>query len=166
LFYQASQRAKSKGLAWNCHITIHLESIGIAATISDQYARARVQLLKKHHQRRGMACSYGWVLENGRAKGVHVHILIHRPENMPMNASKYRWDILRLFKLPNKKGVMKIVKFSLRSAYGNDLPNKLSYVLKGIRPEAAGKLKQVFPEFNRAPSDEGLIYGNRIGWSR
>lgn len=165
LFYQAAQKAKQAGTVWNCHITVHLESIGISPKAASKHIKDSLQRLNKYHQRHNMSFSYGWVLENGPTKGVHAHILIHRPIDMSMHFMTYRWAVLRRFQLPNMKGVLKIKKIQSWGGFDTNYSAVLSYVLKGIRKGTEHKLKMAFPAFNRKASNEGKIYGQRIGYS-
>lgn len=147
------------GKPLTCFITAHLEKAGIAPDMASRWMRQHLELLKKYHERNGMFFSCIWVLENSGKNGVHAHVLIHRPAVLPMHPMTYRARVQRMFKLPNRKGMLKVEKFYGWQSYAENLEQVENYILKGIRPEVASR-------FNVKPFPQGVIIGKRIGWSR
>lgn len=140
-------------------MTIHLESAKIKQKTASLHLRQSLQRLKKYHERNGMPYSCGWVLENGSVKGVHAHIALHRPAMMPMHPTSYWWASLRCFQVKRSKGVLQCRRFHSWQSFDRNLSEILDYMLKGLRPDVAEIL-------NCPHTDQGLIYGKRIGWSR
>jgi len=154
-----TEQLSFSGKPLNCAMCVHLESAGIDPMNASLHLRQGIQRLKKYHERHDMAFAYCWVLENYGKKGVHAHLVIHRPKVMPMHPMKYWWDSLRCFQVVRSKGVLQFEKFRSMQSYEENIIRVTQYMLKGIRPEVAHL-------FKINPSNEGLIYGKRIGWSR
>ena len=165
-FYKAASEAYRVDTPWNCFITLHLETAGILPKEASKHVRESLQRLGKYHRRNGMAFSYGWVLENALVKGVHVHILVHRPKELPMHPMSYYWAILRLFRIKREKGILKTEKFYVYQSYHINIARVLDYTLKGLRSGAEGQFADITGFKLGRPVNEGLIYGKRIGWSR
>lgn len=143
----------------NCFMTVHLESAGIDPLKASWHLKQSIQRLKKYHQRNGMAFSYCWVLESYGKKGVHAHILLHRPKTMPMHPMGYWWASLRCFQVERSKSVFQCRKFRSWQSYEENISEVTSYMLKGIRPEVASLL-------NMKSSNQGHIYGQRVGMGK
>lgn len=165
-FYEAASEAYRVDKPWNCFITLHLETAGISPREASKHVRESLQRLGKYHKRNGMAYSYGWVLENAPVKGVHVHILVHRPQNMPMHPMSYYWAILRLFRIKRVKGVLRTEKFWAYQSYNMNIAKVLDYTLKGVRLGTEQSFKEITGFKIGRAKNEGLIYGKRVGWSR
>jgi hypothetical protein len=165
-FYEAASEAYRTVKPWNCFITLHLETAGIKPKEASKHVRESLQRLGKYHRRNGMAFSYGWVLENALVKGVHVHILVHRPKELPMHPMSYYWAILKIFRIKRSKGILKTEKFYAYQSYHINIASVLRYTLKGLRLGAEGQFADITGFKLGRPVNEGLIYGKRIGWSR
>ena len=77
-----------------------------------------------------MPFSCGWVFENGPVKGVHLHLLIHRPNDLPMHPMTYRWAVLKRFQIKNEKGILKVEKFWSHQCEDYSLYKVISYCSK------------------------------------
>lgn len=143
---------------WNCFITVHLQSVGIKPEDCSKYFRDGLQRLRRYHERHNMPFTCGWVLESHGYKGVHAHLLLHRPKDLPMGPHKYRWDVLKRFKLPNQKGVLKVKKFYSFQSYETNLKEALRYCLKGLRPDALE-----YMDLPISLTKQGKVMGKRIG---
>lgn len=165
-FIEAAGKAYCHDIPWNTHIVIHLQLSGVRSIDAAKHVQQSIHKLGKYHKRHGMPFSYGWVLENAGPKGTHVHILLHRPNKLPMHSMRYRYDVLKIFKLPNKKGVLKVEKFWSHQSYETNLYEMLSYVLKGLRKGTEDRLEQRTGFRIKETKDQGLIYSKRISWSR
>lgn len=165
-FIEAASKAFYKDIPLNCHITLHLERAGISPKNASKNVRESIHRLGKYHKRKGMPICYAWVLENSPVYGTHLHLLLHRPNELPMHYMTYRWAVLKRFKLPNEKGMLKVEKFRTHQSYEINLTTLADYVLKGIRQGT----EQMF--FERTglivgnAEKQGIIYGKRINWSR
>jgi len=114
-----------------------------------------------------MPYSCGWVLENAPVKGIHLHLLIHRPKDLPMHFMTYRWAILKRFQIKNEKGILKVKKFWTHQSYGENIRQAASYCLKGLRASTEDKFEDATGfKLSKDLKDQGVIYGKRIGWSR
>jgi len=158
-FLDRAHKAWMQGSRWNFFVTILLEQGGIAPSNATQHTRESLRRLARIHTKNGFIYSYGWVLENTKAKGTHVHILLHRPDKNTMHPMQYWWAILRAFQFKRQKNLMQARQFYSWRPYGENLANLTAYMLKGIRLEAAGLL-------GLRASTQGTIYCRRVGWSR
>lgn len=165
-FIEAASEAYRVGKPWNCFITLHLETAGILPINASQHIRESLHRLGKYHKRNGIPVSYGWTLENAPIKGVHLHLTVHRPNNLPMHPISYYWAVLRLFRVKRSKGILKVNKFWSHQSYETNLSNVISYSLKGLREGAEDELLKRTGFRLKETKDQGLIYGKRIGWSR
>tara|TARA_R110002096_G_scaffold266710_1_gene460282 strand:- start:78728 stop:79267 length:540 start_codon:yes stop_codon:yes gene_type:complete len=165
-FIEAASEAYRLETPWNCFITLHLETAGILPIKASQHVRESLHRLGKYHKRNGMPFSYGWTLENAPIKGVHLHLIVHRPHNLPMHPISYYWAVLRLFRIKQSKGILKVNKFWSRQSYETNLSNVISYSLKGLRKGADIKLEEIIGFRLKETKDQSFIYGKRIGWSR
>lgn len=165
-FIEAASEAYRLGTPWNCFITLHLETAGILPMKASQHVRESLHRLGKYHKRNIMPFSYGWTLESAPIKGVHLHLIIHRSNNLPMHPISYYWSILRLFRIKRSKGILKVKKFWTHQSYETNLANVVSYSLKGLRIGAEGELLKRAGFRLKETKGQGLICGKRIGWSR
>lgn len=165
-FIEAASEAYRLETPWNCFITLHLETAGITPMRASQHVRQSLHRLSKYHKRNGMPFSYGWTLENAPIKGVHLHLIIHRSNNLPMHPISYYWSVLRIFRIKMSKGILKVNKFWSHQSYERNLSNVISYSLKGLRGGADIKLKEITGFRLKETKDQGLIYGKRIGWNK
>lgn len=165
-FIEAATKAYFSNKPWNTHIVIHLEQSGVKPKDAAKYVQQCIQKLGKYHKRNGMGFSYGWVLENAPVKGTHLHLLAHRSDPLPMHYQKYRWVVLKIFKIPNEKKLLQVRKFWTHQCYERNLTILADYVLKGIRPGTENMfLERTGIVIGRA-ENQGIIYGKRISWSR
>lgn len=165
-FIEAASEAYRLDKRWNCHIVLHLEQAGINPKYASKHVQKCIHKLGKYHKRHGMDFSYGWVLENAPVKGTHLHLLVHRPDGLPMHPISYRWAILRIFKLPNKKGMLQVRKFWTHQSYERNLYELLNYTLKGLRTGAEERLELQTGFKIKETNIQGTIYGKRISWNR
>jgi hypothetical protein len=165
-FIDAAEKAYYNETPWNCHIILHLEQAGIPPLKVAKHVQEAIHRLGKYHKKHGMAFCYGWVLENAPIKGTHLHILLHRPNILPMHFMTYRWAILKRFKIRNEKDILRVKKFWSHQNYHRNINKLLSYTLKGLRKGAEQRLEDQTGIRVLKSKGEGLIYGKRIGWSR
>ncbi len=165
-FIEAASKAYYCDVPWTTHIVIHLEQSGVSPFNAAKHVQHSVHKLGKYHKRNGMAFSYGWVLENAPVKGTHLHLLVHRPYPLPMHYMKYRWAVLKIFKLPNKQGMLQVRKFWTHQSYQRNLEALVDYVLKGIRPGTEEMFIDQTGIFIGRAEEQGIIYGKRVSWSR
>lgn len=166
-FIRAAEEAYRKFTPWNFFITLHLEAAGIAPKVASIHVRKSIQGLKRYHQRNGMDFSYGWVLENSAVKGVHLHLIVYRPQCILIHPMKYYWAILKRFKIKQTKGVLKSERFRRNQSYEENIMQVTSYCLKGLRPGTETVFRdKTGLELRTDLKSQGVIMGKRIGWSR
>ncbi len=113
---------------------------------------------RKWLQRRNLPVAYIYVLENGKYKGIHAHILVHIPPNYQVDYKRalrnwvpFEWSKQRI----NTKTI-RYPSFGdlhpLNSIYGT-----LRYMCKGIDERT--------PIHSIKPGYQGIIYGQRYGIS-
>lgn len=114
---------------------------------------------RKWLQYRGLSVAYVYVIENGKEKGIHGHLLIHIPAPYQ---SQYKQALKRWLPFEwNKRTVdVKTVKYP---SYGQLSPlsriyGLLRYMCKGLNPKT--------PVKGIKPRPQGEIYGKRWGMSR
>lgn len=152
---------------WNFFITINPEMAGIDPTNVSNFIRDGLRRLKNYYDRNNMPFCCGWVMEHKKSVGVHVHILTHRPDKIPMNPMKLWWAILKRFQLKKIKGILQTRRFYTHQPYNISFSRLISYLLKGIRPEAFGHLVKnsvIHINQKKRPIYQGKVVGKRIGW--
>lgn len=164
-FIEAASEAYRLETPWNCFITLHLETASILPIRASQHVRESLHRLGKYHKRNNMAFSYGWTLENSAVKGVHLHLIVHRPNDLPMHPISYYWAVLKFFRIKRSKGILKVNKFWSHQSYETNLSNVVSYCVKGLRTGAGSKLEIQTGFKLKITNDQGVIIGKRIGWS-
>lgn len=153
---QAAEHACAQNRPLNRHWTIMLKD-----TQAEQNAQAFIHCItnqtRKWLQRRGKSHAYIWVLENGIAKGLHIHMLSHIPNGLQISYKR----TLKSWCL--KYGVTDIkVKGIHYPIYGelhpmNQIYGVVKYISKGINPKYQSDLADI------KPRPQGMVYGRRIG---
>lgn len=168
-----AREAKAIALPLNRMVTVHLERAGVADTeaagaigrllklyrewLTKAPARSAKQArLSKASARRGGQAAALWVRENGPSKGSHVHILLHVPEGVNLGSRTRRWVELATSR-SYKRGVVRTRTLPRGEAYGVNLNNVLTYMLKGASAETAATLN--LPR--QIPG--GVVIGKRCG---
>ncbi len=156
--FTASEKAYALGCPLNRFFTIHFDDFAEDKK-PQKFVTGILEHSRKWLQRRGFPVSYVYVLEKGKYKGLHAHILIHIP---PKNQIKYKKALKRWlpFECPKTRMVVKTVQYP---HYGdlhplNGIYGILRYICKGIDPET--------PARGIRPKYQGEIYGQRYGISK
>jgi hypothetical protein len=166
-FIDAAVRAYEQDCEWNHFITLCPEMANVRSAEVSMFCRSGISRLKKYHQGHDMTFCCGWVLENSSSVGIHIHILIHKPNHLPIHPMTYWWAILKRFQLGQKKEMLRSRGFYKFRPYEVNICNLTGYLLKGIRPEACSFLIdnpyiKFGPKF--CPQFSGTVIGKRIGW--
>ena len=122
--------------------------------VTDYLEHAR-KWLKRH----GLPVAYLYTLENGKNKGIHVHLLIHVPNGKASKAFKKAMAGWLPFEAKRPKVVFKSIQYPhygelspMHSLYGT-----LKYICKGIDPKTPlCSIKAIY---------QGQIMGRRWGIS-
>jgi len=155
--FTGCERAYALGCPLNRFITIHYDDYADIKR-PQKFVTGILEHSRKWLQRRGLPVAYIYVLENGKYKGIHTHILIHIPPNYQIEYKKAlkRW---LPFEGTNTRINVKTVK---HPHYGNLSPLNsvygiLRYMGKGVNPKS--------PVRDIEPLYQGKIYGQRFGIS-
>lgn len=85
--------ARSVGLAFNRHWTIHSQMAGIEPHRGAHFIGTVLNAAGKAAKRHGGQLAAVWVRENGEGKGEHAHILMHLPRGMNLANRTRRWIV-------------------------------------------------------------------------
>ena len=155
--FKAGERAYEMGCPLNRFITIHFNDYADKKRpqkfVTDLLAHSRKWL-----KRRGLPVSYLYTLENGKTKGIHVHLLIHIPKGYQI---AYRKAMRGWLPFEVKAPLVKI-KYIQYGDFGNLSPmhaiyGTLQYICKGVAPHAS--IEHI------KPVNQGEIMGRRWGIS-
>lgn len=155
--FSGCEKAYNQGTPLNRFITVHY----------DDYANLRKPIIfvtdilertRKWLKYRGLPVAYLYVIENGKNKGIHTHILLHIPAH-------YQREYKRALKkwLPFECNPQRLKVRTIPYAHYGELSpmskalGTLSYMCKGINPKEAIR--------GIAPKDQGEVYGKRWGIS-
>ena len=155
--FLAAEKAYYRYTPLNRFFTIHYNGYADPKNpqkfVTDILAKTRKWL-----QYRGFPVSYVYVIESGKMKGIHVHILLHIPEHYQREYKKAlkRWLPFEWTKTTVNVKPIKHPQYGdlspLHTLYGF-----LRYICKGIDPAK--------PIFGINPKYQGEIYGQRWGIS-
>lgn len=156
--FSAAEKAYYQGMPLNRFFTIHYndhaDPKNPQAFVTDILGHTRKWL-----QHRGLPVAYAYVIENGKTKGIHAHILIHIPKHYQRD---YKQALRRWlpFEWTKKTVTVKPVNYP---DYGQLSPlshiyGVLRYMCKGIDPET--------PVRGIRPRYQGEISGRRWGTSK
>lgn len=156
--FKASEKAYDLRCPLNRFITIHYDDFADQKRPQDFIVKI-LEHSRKWLQRRGFPVAYVYVLEKGKYKGIHAHILLHVPAKYQREYKKAlrRW---LPFEWTRKRVQIRTVKYPhygelspLNGIYGN-----LRYMCKGMTPD--NPIRDIEPKY------QGEIYGQRYGISR
>ncbi len=157
--FNAGEKAYAKSCALNRHFTIHYDDIADVKR-PNKFVQSILDHSRKWLQRRGIPVAYVYVIENGKYKGIHVHLLIHIPVGYQREYKKalHKWMPFS-FKWPDSRIEVTTIDYP---QFGNLHPlngiyGVSKYICKGINP------KQVIRGID--PIYQGEIYGQRYGIS-
>lgn len=85
--------ARSMGLAFNRHWTIHSQMAGIEPPRGAHFIGTVLNAVGKAAKRHGGQMAAVWVRENGDGKGEHAHILMHLPRGFTLANRTRRWIV-------------------------------------------------------------------------
>jgi len=153
--FKASERAYELGCPLNRFITIHYDDYADRKR-PQKFVTDYLEHTRKWLQRRAIPVAYLYTLENGKYKGIHVHLLIHIPNH---HYRVYKGDMARWlpFEVKKPRIVFKRIQYptfgelsSLHGVYGT-----LRYMSKGIAPKTSlNDIKAI---------NQGEIMGRRWG---
>ncbi len=156
--FSASEKAYYLQSPLNRFITIHYDDYADPKRPQDFIVKI-LEHSRKWLKRRGFPVAYIYVLENGKRKGIHAHILIHIPNRHQLEYKKALRGWLP-FEMTLKRVRFRTVKYPqygelspLNSIYGN-----LRYMCKGIEPDKP--IRDITPKY------QGEVYGQRYGIGR
>ncbi len=156
--FTACEKAYNQGTPLNRFITIHYDDYADPKR-PQQFITLILERSRKWLEYRGLPVAYLYVLENGKYKGIHAHMLIHIPAHYQREYKKAlrRW---LPFEWSRTRVNVKTIKYP---CYGDISPldglyGVLRYMCKGIDPKA--NLWSIKPIF------QGTIFGRRWGVSR
>lgn len=156
--FKATETAFKSGCPLNRFITIHYDDLADKKR-PQKFVLKFLEHSRKWLQRRGLPVAYLYTLENGKTKGLHVHILIHIPRGCQR---KYRQAMARWlpFEIRKPRVDTKTIQYPdfgklspLHGVYGT-----LRYMCKGINPKS--------PLLNIEAIDQGEVMGRRWGISK
>jgi len=150
-FKAAIDRSFLIGTSPNLFLTINLEQIGVAPEQCCQEWKNLRDKIQRSYKSIEHPFSCLWVFENSTASGVHVHALIHTPQQPPKKTLE---SIFAKHFKPRPIPIRAIKKSPI-----TELNGLVDYCLKGIRPCHANFI-------NRAYEPQGQIIGRRIHWTR
>lgn len=156
--FKASERAFKLGCPLNRFITIHYDDMADRKR-PQKFILNYLEHTRKWLQRRGLPVSYLYIIENGKRKGIHVHLLIHIPKGHQVAYKKAMRNWLP-FELKRPRVVFKAIQYPdfgnlspLHSVYGT-----LNYMCKGIDPKTPlNGIRAIY---------QGEVMGRRWGVSK
>lgn len=155
----AARFAGRIGLPLNRHVTIRLESAGIADVDCTRAIGRFLTLFRDWLRKQGLPTAYVWVRERGPLIGSHVHILLHLPARVSLRGGRSRRWIENATGKKYVPGTICTRRIA-PAAYDQNLAVLIGYLLKGAMPEVANALS-----LGRRKRG-GLISGKRAGWSQ
>lgn len=155
--FTACEKAYALDIPLNRFITIHYDDYADEKR-PQKFMTDILEKSRKWLKRRGLPVAYIYVLENGKIKGIHAHILLHIPTHYQIAYKRalrkwipFEWTrtriVIRTIKYPHYGELA-----PLNSIYGT-----LRYMCKGLNPQA--------PIRGITPRNQGKIFGQRYGIS-
>ncbi len=156
--FNAGENAFNLGCPLNRFITIHYDDYADKKR-PQKFVLQYLEHSRKWLQRRGLPVAYVYTLENGKHKGIHVHLLLHIPKGYQVayKRAMRRW---LPFEVKRPRVVFEDIQYP---NFGDLSPlhavlGTLSYMCKGLDPLTP------LNEINHA--DQGEIMGRRWGISK
>jgi hypothetical protein len=154
---EAFEQASQNRTPWNFRIDIvNLKENGIDDGAASEWARKSLTRLKGIHNRMGYPFTGCWVLENGKSKGVHLHVFLFKPEGNNRDWRPYRKKVLRAFQVHRGKQTLQARLIERYPSRREAASRRLNYMLKGTRVEAC-------PSLGTGHKDQGEVIGKRCG---
>lgn len=155
--FNAGEKAYALGYPLNRHFTIHYDDYADPKH-PQKFVTSILEHSRKWLQRKGFPVAYVYAIENGKYKGIHVHLLIHIPAKYQV---KYKKALRAWLPFKWSKSRIKVSTIDYPQ-YGNLHPLNsiygiLRYICKGINPQHV--IKGIDPAY------QGEIYGQRYGIS-
>jgi hypothetical protein len=144
----------------NRHFTIHLKDTK-AENNPQLFLSHMMRNTRKWLQRRRLSHSFIWVLENGKYKGVHAHILLYIPAGFQTDYKRAMKRWLEIYDISDIK-----VRMIQYPDYGdlhplNGIHGVVRYLCKGTKL-ASGHINDDFIQ-SLDLKDQGEIIGRRWG---
>lgn len=156
--FKGGETAFKMGCPLNRFITIHYDDYADRKR-PQKFVLAFLEHTRKWLKRRGLPAAYLYTLENGKTKGIHVHLLLHVPNN---HYRIYKKAMVRwlTFEIGKPRIVFKRIQYPpygdlsvLHGLYGT-----MRYICKAVEPNNA--IRDI------KPKDQGAIMGRRWGISK
>lgn len=149
--YHSVSMAFKNGVALNRHFTLILKDT-LAENKPQAFLTHIMDNTRKWLKRRSLDHAFLWVLENGRHKGIHVHLLLHIPSGYQIEYKRTLKKWLSQYDVSDLK--VSEIKYP---PFGDLHPlsplNKLiAYLCKGCETSQKSRTKY-----------QGAIYGRRWG---
>ncbi len=166
----AAGNARSIGLAFNRHVTIHWTAAGFTDEQAAQATGRLIKLASDWQRTKGVQPAWAWVRENDEgdgSKGSHVHILVHCPDTLPIGRMWRRW-LRKVTDLPYRAGAIHTSRIggtvncysSNPALYAVNLGAVLAYVCKGVH--SADGVTLGLPRTEAG----GKVIGKRAAWAQ
>ena len=155
--FDACERAYKAGYPLNRFFTIHYDDCADPKR-PQAFIVSILEKTRKWLQYRGLPVAYTYVIENGKYKGIHVHLLLHIPAHHQIEYKRALRGWLP-FEWTHTRVKVKTIKYP---TFGNLSPldgvyGVLRYMCKALDPNT--------PTLGIEPSYQGKIYGRRWGIS-
>ncbi len=149
---EAAIHAMRIGCPLNRFVTINFTRADTVARPQDAVGHY-LRLVSRFFRERGVRSTFLWVLEQAQGTGLHVHILLHCPDQLAASfAYRARFKWLRLSGVEARRGVSKIITVGPRGycegskpgnnwkSYTKCLSGLLRYLLKSMDPSEPSSL--------------------------
>ncbi len=156
--FEASEKAFEMDCALNRFFTIHLDDF-VAPKRPQAFVIDLLEHTRKWLRRRDLPVSYVYTLENGKCKGIHVHLLIHIPAGYQTDYKRAMAAWLH-FKIKKPWVAIETIQYPIYGSLSpmNSIYGALRYICKGINPQT--------PINDINPFNQGTITGRRWGISK
>ena len=156
--FGACEKAFQTGTPLNRFFTIHYNDHADPKR-PQEFVNYILERSRKWLTYRGIPTAYAYVIENGKTKGIHLHLLIHIPPNFQR---EYKRALARWlpFEWSRKRVDTKTISYP---HYGELSPldgvyGVLRYMCKGVNPAT--------PVYGIKPKYQGEVFGQRWGVSK
>jgi hypothetical protein len=151
-FVDAVLYANDNDLALNRHLTILWDGNAVGDRIQREQTRF-LERMSKWLKYRGVSPAYAWVIERGRERGLHSHVLVHVPA---VHFIAFRRRLRAWLGSTGASSNTKITTVRYRPDNMRGIAGLVRYLLKGIAPSHAATL-------GIKPVAEGNVFGERVG---
>ncbi|QBM77409.1 hypothetical protein E2E30_17770 [Sphingomonas sp. AAP5] len=163
----AAQTAWRRGLAFNCHVTIHWAKLGVADDATAAATGAFLTCARDCLRKQGLPFAYAYVRENSGDNGAHSHILAHLPPGTRWAFQRSKRWLERISGKPYFTGGIRTHRIRgtgsgrviLPDLYAENLAEVVGYLTKGALPSVAAALALERVKFG------GRVIGKRSGCS-